>query len=309
MKVGLSWDLNQDGNPGELWKTVLAEIEQADALGYDSAWISEGRDKKSSCPQPSIYLTNAAARTRCIQLVAASRTVGHASPIRIAEEVAVLDLYSRGRAGVGFLPGARQNVSPLHVHEMIEFVNTAWTADEFRYRGNFIRYPSDIGEEAPVGASEPEPNVAGDYVPQWEAGPVQPAFMTITPKPYQRRPMTYIEIDEDESLEWAARQGISPVVRADVNTEDAIERLALYRRRADEAGRDRAEVDPVLERRIDIGGSGDAQTLGGSPDELIKTIRQLKLAGSFRHLVWQRQAREDGQLFQFASEIQPLLQA
>ena len=200
-------------------------------------------------------------------------------PIRIAEEVAVLDLYSKGRAGISFLSGDRQSVSASHVHEMIEFINTAWTADEFRYRGNFIRYPSDVGQEAPVGASEPEPNTAGEYVPQWEAGPVQPAYMTITPKPFQRRPMTYIEIDQQESLEWAARQGVSPLVRANVNTEDAIERLALYRRVADEAGRDRAEVDPVLERNIDIGGTGDARILGGSPDELIKTIRQLKLAG------------------------------
>ena len=55
--------------------------------------------------------------------------------------------------------------------------------------------------------------------------------------------------------------------------------------------------------------SGDAQALGGSPDELIKTIRQLRLAGSFRHLVWKRQVNDDGQLLKFASEIQPLLQA
>ena len=48
MKVGLSWDLDQDGNPGETWAAVMAEIEQADTLGYDSAWISEGRSSEVS---------------------------------------------------------------------------------------------------------------------------------------------------------------------------------------------------------------------------------------------------------------------
>lgn len=309
MKVGLSWDLDQNTAPGELWRSVLNEIVQADALGYDSAWISEGRDAQASCPQPSMYLTNAAVKTKCIQLVAASRTVGHAHPIRIAEEVAVLDLYSRGRAGIGFLPGAHQQVAAQHVHELIEFLNVAWTADEFRYRGDFIRYPSSTGDDAPRGASEPEPNSSSAYVPQWEAGPVQPEFLSITPKPYQRRPMVYVEVDEEETLEWAAEQGVSPMVRADIPTEDAIERLARYRRVADAAGRNRAEVDPILERRISIDGAGDSQTLGGSTDELIKIIRQLKQAGSFRHLVWKRVVSEDGQLLRFASEIQPLLQA
>lgn len=309
MKVGLSWDLDQNTNPVEMWRSVLDEIVQADSLGYDSAWISEGRDAQSSCPQPSIYLTNAAVRTKCIQLVAASRTVGHAHPVRIAEEIAVLDLYSRGRAGIGFLSAAAQQVAVSHVHELIDFVNFAWTADEFRYRGDFIRYPASIMDEAPIGASEPEPNSSSDYVPQWEAGPVQPEFLSVTPKPYQRRPMVYIEIDEEVTLEWAAQRGVSPIVRADTPTEDAIEKLARYHRIAQSAGRSRAEVDPILERRIAIDGAGDAHTLGGSSSELIKIIRQLKLAAAFKHIVWRRSVGDDGQLMQFASEIQPLLQA
>jgi alkanesulfonate monooxygenase SsuD/methylene tetrahydromethanopterin reductase-like flavin-dependent oxidoreductase (luciferase family) len=121
--------------------------------------------------------------------------------------------------------------------------------------------------------------------------------------------MVYIEVDEETTLEWAARQGVSPVVRADVPTEEAVERLARYRRIADDAGRSRAEVDPILERHMVIDGAGDSHTLGGSSDELIKIVRQLKLVGSFRHLVWKRAVSDDGQLLRFAGEIQPLLQA
>ena len=313
MKVGLSWDLDQNADPVETpverWRSVLDEIIQADNLGFDSVWIPEGRDTAVSCPQPSMYLTGAAVKTKSIQLVAASRTVGHEHPVRIAEEVAVLDLYSQGRAGISFLSGASQQVAEQHVQEVVDFVKVAWTADEFRYRGDYLQFPSSTGDEAPRGASEPEPNSALEFVPQWEAGPVQPEFLTVTPKPHQRLPMAYIEVDEESTLEWAARQGVSPVVRADVPTEEAVERLARYRRIADDAGRSRAEVDPILERRLIIDGASDPHTLGGTSDELIKTIRQLKLVGSFRHLVWKRETSNDGQLLQFAGEIQPLLQA
>ncbi|MBT4492665.1 MAG: LLM class flavin-dependent oxidoreductase, partial [Gammaproteobacteria bacterium] len=304
MKVGLSWDLGQQTEPVAAWRSVVDEIALADGLGYDSAWFSEGRDTSVSCPQPSIVLTGAAAKTRNIQLVVASRTVGHAHPVRIAEEVAVLDLFATGRACIAFSAGVNQQVPAQHVHELIEFVRTAWTEDEFRYRGDYIRFPASTGEEAPVGVSEPEPNSALNYLPQWEAGPVQPEYLTITPKPYQRLPMVYVDVTEEETLEWAAKKGISPVVGADVPTEEAVERLARYRRLADEAGRSHAEVDPVLERRLEIGGSGDQLSLGGTPDELIKTIRQLKLVGGFRHLVWKRAAgsSQDGQLAKFASE-------
>lgn len=309
MRVGLSWDLDREGNAGEAWKAILAEIERADQLGYDSVWVPEGRDANSSCPQPSMFLTSAAPKTTCIQLVAAARRVGHASPTRIAEEVAVLDLYSRGRAGIAFAPGDRQGVSARHVHEMIEFVNSAWTADEFRYRGEFIRFPSHTADDAPEGSSEPGPERAVDFVPQWEAGPVQPDFLTITPKPYQRRPPVYVEIDEDETLEWAARNGISPMLRAEVATDEAIERLARYRKTAGQAGHGRAEVDAVLERRIDIDGKADTHNLAGAPMELVKKIRELKASGSFAHLVWRRDPGDEAELVRFASQVQPLLQA
>jgi alkanesulfonate monooxygenase SsuD/methylene tetrahydromethanopterin reductase-like flavin-dependent oxidoreductase (luciferase family) len=309
MRVGLSWNLEGAGSPGDRWQAVLADIERGDALGYDSAWVTEGRGSASACPQPAFLLTRAAPRTRSIQLVVAGRTVGHASAIRIAEEVAVLDLYSRGRAAIALLAGSRQGVPPGHVHELAEFLDLAWTADEFRYHGSFIRFPSDVASPAPSYASEPEPGSAADYVPQWEAGPVQPAFMTITPKPYQRRPAIYAEVDDAQTLEWAARHGISPVVRAAVATEAAIARLAEYRRLADAAGRSPAEVDPILEREIRLDASGDGRVLGGSAGDLIRTIRRLKLEGGFRHLVWNREPRDDGALRQFAAEVQPMLQA
>jgi alkanesulfonate monooxygenase SsuD/methylene tetrahydromethanopterin reductase-like flavin-dependent oxidoreductase (luciferase family) len=307
VRVGLSWDLDRDRNAAEAWSPVLGEIAQADELGYDSIWVSEGRAGSASCSSATLFMTYAARRTKSIQLRSAARRVTRANPVRIAEEVAVLDSFSRGRAGIAFAAAGRQGVPAGHVHETIEFLASAWASDAFRYRGEFVRFPAHTNDEAPRGASEPEGG--GEYVPQWEWGPIMPDFLAITPKPYATRPPVYVEIDDDETLEWAARQGVSPVVGAEVPTERAIARLARYRKTADGAGRGRGEVDAVLERRIAVDGESDAHALGGGSRELVCAIRDIRASTFFSHLVWRRGGNGDGDLLRFASEIQPLLQA
>jgi alkanesulfonate monooxygenase SsuD/methylene tetrahydromethanopterin reductase-like flavin-dependent oxidoreductase (luciferase family) len=307
VRVGLSWDLDRDRNAAEAWSPVLGEIAQADELGYDSIWVSEGRAGSASCSSATLFMTYAARRTKSVQLRSAARHVTRANPVRIAEEVAVLDSFSRGRAGIAFAAAGRQGVPAGHVHETIEFLASAWASDEFRYRGEFVRFPAHTDDEAPRGASEPEGG--GEYVPQWERGPIMPDFLAITPKPYATRPPVYVEIDDDETLEWAARQGVSPVVGAEVPTERAIARLERYRKTADAAGRGRGEVDAVLERRIAVDGESDAHALGGGSQELVCAIRDIRASTYFSHLVWRRSGNGDGDLLRFASEIQPLLQA
>jgi alkanesulfonate monooxygenase SsuD/methylene tetrahydromethanopterin reductase-like flavin-dependent oxidoreductase (luciferase family) len=307
MRVGLSWDLGGDRSAVEAWPPLLEEIAQAEKLGYDSVWVSEERAGRAGCPSPTLFLTFVARRTKSIQLRSAARRVARANPVRVAEEVAVLDSFSRGRAGIAFAGAGRQGVPAGRVHEAIELLVSAWAADEFRYRGEFVRFPAHTGDEAPLGASEPE--ARADYKPQWEWGPIMPDFLAITPKPYVTRPPVHVEIDDDETLEWAARFGVSPVVGADVPTEQAVARLARYRKAADAAGRRRDEVEPVLERRIAVDGASDAQTLGGGSHELVCAIRDIRASAFISHLVWRRGGDDDGHLFRFASEIQPLLQS
>jgi alkanesulfonate monooxygenase SsuD/methylene tetrahydromethanopterin reductase-like flavin-dependent oxidoreductase (luciferase family) len=307
VRVGLSWDLDPDRNAAEAWPPVLGEIVQADGLGYDSAWVPEGRAGAASCSSPTLFMTFAARRTKSIQLRSAARCVTRTNPVRIAEEVAVLDGFSRGRAGIAFAAAGRQGVPVGRVHETIEFLASAWTSDEFRYRGEFVRFPSHTDDEAPRGASEPDGG--REYVPQWEWGPITPDFLAITPKPYATRPPVHVEIDDDETLEWAERNGVSPVMGAQVPTERAVARLARYRKAADAVGRGRGEVDAVLERRIAIDGESDAHALGGGSREIVRAIRDIRASTFFSHLVWRRSGNGDGDLLRFASEIQPLLQA
>jgi len=307
LRLGLSWDLDRFDDAGAGWQDVVGEVEQADRMGFQSFWIREGRERAADCPEPSIFLTYLAKKTRSSQLRIAGRRVTRALPAHIAEEVAVLDTFSRGRAGLAFAPASAQGVAPAHVHEMIDFVTSAWTADEIRYRGEHIRFPAHTPDDAPRGPSVPE--VEGPYVPQWEWGETTPDFLSITPKPYVPHTPVAVEIDDDETLEWAARNGISPMVGADLPTALAIERLARYRAIADEAGRARREVEAVLERRIALDGEADESALGGTPRDALNAIRDLRGKTAISHFVWRRNGATPMDLYRFASEIQVLLQA
>lgn len=310
MRVGLSWEFDQSRPPAEAWASVIAEAEAADGLGYDSAWIHESRGQSADCPAPSIFLTAAARRAPGLHLRAASRTVDHCHPVRLAEEIAVLDLYSRGRAGISFAAASRQGVPAARLHETIEFVRSAWSLAEFRYRGEHIRFPAHTSDDAPPGVSEPPP--AEDYQPQWEWGPATPDFLAVTPKPFNPRPPVYVEITDEATLAWAARNGISPFVPAEVSYERALSLLAEYRQRLTAAGRSASEAEPVLERWIEPGAAGDTTILGGSTREMVVRLRAARLRAGVTHLVWRRTPAQTGrrdQLSQFQSEVQLLLMA
>jgi len=305
MRVGLSWNLGVGGSPTQTLGLVSGEAVTAGRLGYDSAWIRESRGGPAACSHPAIALTALARKDSTLQL-REIREVVRANPVRLAEEVAVLDVFSRGRAGIVFSAAGRQDQPPGRVHETIDFVRAAWAYDDFRFRGEHIRFPTHTGDDAPAGPSRPEARDA--YVPQWEWGPAMPDFLTITPKPHAVRPPVYAEIDEPETLEWAAAHGVSPFVAADVPTEEAVERLRSYRKAAEAAGRGPGEAEVVIERVI-RSGDGDDTAFGGAPGELIKAVRDLAARTGMGHLVWQRTGSGDADLFRFAVDVYPLLQA
>lgn len=305
MRVGLSWDLD-GSDAAAAWGAVNAEAVAADRLGYDSIWIAEARDRPAACPSPAIWLTFLARRTANVGLRAV-RLVTHANPVRVAEEIAVLDGFARGRAGVAFAAAGAQGVPAGRVHETADFVRHAWALDELRYRGDHVRFPSHTPDDAPAGASTPP--WAPPYVPQWDWGPDTPDFLAVTPKPVSVAVPLHVDITEDDTLEWAARAGVSPLVGASTPTAEAVERLARYREVAASCGRARAEVEPVLERRLALDGVSDDHVLGGGSAELVEAIRAVTAPAGVTHLVWRRGPGSDGDLVRFAGEVQPLLQA
>src|SRR5450755_1874312 len=86
-------------------KNALEQVELADRLGIDYAWVVEHHflEEYSHSSAPEVFLAAASQRTKRIRLghgiVQAPQGVNH--PARIAERVATLDLVSDGRVEFG----------------------------------------------------------------------------------------------------------------------------------------------------------------------------------------------------------------
>jgi alkanesulfonate monooxygenase SsuD/methylene tetrahydromethanopterin reductase-like flavin-dependent oxidoreductase (luciferase family) len=95
-----------------LFRESLEQIELADRLGFDYAWVTEHHflEEYSHSGAPEVFLGAAAARTRDIRLahgiVQLPSAVNH--PVRVAERIATLDLISGGRVDFGSGAGSSQ---------------------------------------------------------------------------------------------------------------------------------------------------------------------------------------------------------
>ncbi|CAB3962303.1 oxidoreductase [Burkholderia aenigmatica] len=89
---------------------TLELIEAAEALGFDSAWVAQHHfgSETGRLPSPLVLLAAAARRTQRIALGTGVLVLPLESPLRVAEDAAVLDALSGGRVqlgvGAGFEP-------------------------------------------------------------------------------------------------------------------------------------------------------------------------------------------------------------
>src|SRR5919201_1196902 len=86
-------------DPAQLLRDVVDEAIEAERLGFDSAWLPEHHfGLFGVLPTPAQALTFVAARTSRIRLAPATVLLPCTQPLRTAEEFAVLDVLSGGRA-------------------------------------------------------------------------------------------------------------------------------------------------------------------------------------------------------------------
>ena len=127
----------------EIWRAQLAMADEAEPLGFDSIWTTEHHfTDYSMSPNPTQFLTWAAARTRRVQLGSMVIVVPWHNPVRLAEELCVLDTMSDGRLLAGFGRG----LGP------VEFDGFGIEMGESRQR--FIEYSSAIVQGLTTGHIE-----------------------------------------------------------------------------------------------------------------------------------------------------------
>lgn len=179
MKAGLMYHVEDLG--GFDASEVLDQIEEAsllaDRLGFDEVWYAEHHfyRQQSYMPAPLILAAHVAARTERIRVGTAIIVLPINHPLRVAEEVAVLDRLSRGRLSVGFGSGASAGELAAYgvaheerharFNEAIEVILKAWRGEPFSHQGRFVQIPEvtlqpplvqPVGELAWLGAGSRE---------------------------------------------------------------------------------------------------------------------------------------------------------
>lgn len=150
MRVGMGLALmNPMTLPDErVYEDALRLAGLAEPLGLESLWTVEHHfTGHSPIPNALHLLTYLAARTQRINLGTAVVVLPWHNPLRVAEEIAMLDLLSGGRAVIGFGRGSSaieyagfgipQEEGHERLLEGIQYVKTALTEETFSYSGKF----------------------------------------------------------------------------------------------------------------------------------------------------------------------------
>ena len=115
-------------DPAAGHRTTLEVIELGERLGFDSAWVRH-RHLQYGISSPVAVLAAATQRTRRIELGTAVIPLGWENPLRLAEDLATVDLLSGGRINPGVSVGP-----PMHYDQVKDalYPDTA-DAEDFSY--------------------------------------------------------------------------------------------------------------------------------------------------------------------------------
>ena len=194
-------------------QTVLAE-----ELGFEAMWLGEhhfGPYGVGDLPNPILLGADLAARTSKIRIGQMANIAPWWHPIRLAEDLAILDNMTGGRVEVGFGRGIwpyegpqfHPNADPRKdkenrelFRETVEIVREIWINEYFTYRGANYSFPADDTVFS-------HPKYPSN--PAWQEGE-SVTKLRVTPRPYQDpHPPMWMTVSTDRSVTTAAELGLS----------------------------------------------------------------------------------------------------
>ncbi len=164
--IALRYDLRvpdfASATHAEQYAACLEQAEWADRLGLDFVILSEHHGVDDGyLPAPVTMAAAVAGRTRRIPITIAAILLPLHDPVRLAEELAVLDLASAGRvsfvAGLGYRPeefamaGVDRSARAGLLEEYVDVMRQAWSGEPFVWRGREVRVtPTPITKPHPT---------------------------------------------------------------------------------------------------------------------------------------------------------------
>jgi alkanesulfonate monooxygenase SsuD/methylene tetrahydromethanopterin reductase-like flavin-dependent oxidoreductase (luciferase family) len=133
----------------ELYSAALEQAAYCDEKGFDTVVLSEHHGVDDGyLPSPLVMAAAFAARTARIRITIAALLVPLYDPLRLAEDIAVLDHVSAGRVGYVFGLGYRPDEYAMFdrpwksrgedIERAIGTLLQAWTAEPFTYEGRTV---------------------------------------------------------------------------------------------------------------------------------------------------------------------------
>ncbi|RSS32076.1 LLM class flavin-dependent oxidoreductase, partial [Streptomyces sp. WAC05858] len=163
MRFSIFHNLGAPGRLGE-YADVMAEAREfavtADRAGFWSTWYTEhhfGHEAIEITPNPVLMGADIAARTTDIRIGQAASIATFWHPLRLAEDIAMLDQLSGGRVEVGLGRGLYgrealnlnaladprdQEQNRALYDETVEVLRKAWSGEFFSHQGRFYEFPA-----------------------------------------------------------------------------------------------------------------------------------------------------------------------
>jgi len=135
----------------EAYRGMLERLQYVEELGFDWVSVSEHHySPRILTPSPILTAAFLAARARRITIALLGPIVPHSNPVRVAEELAMLDTLAQGRLVVGLLRGTANealtyDLNPQEARERtdegMELILKAWTEPHpFGWQGRHFQY-------------------------------------------------------------------------------------------------------------------------------------------------------------------------
>ena len=300
------------------YQSFIDYVTEADRLGFKQLFMVEhhftGQGQVSASMTVLAYL---AARTQHIRLGTAVVVLPWHNPVLIAEQAATLDLLSGGRVDFGVGKGYRKpefegfcipiEEATERFDEAMEIIRKAWTTEgRFSHRSKHWHYENIVVE----------------------------------PEPLQRpHPPLWLAAGSHDSIRRAAREGYNLLLDQLAQTDQIIQRIAIFREECAKVGRaydplmvatarplqmihhesERAAAYETRKRVLSVIGDlardkladrveDDTAPLLGLPDEVIARLKELEAGGATNILLVDPNASV-ANLRAFAREVMPAFTA
>ena len=288
---------------GLFYDDALAEVVRAEALGFDSVWMEEHHSVKDHYwPSPLTVLAGFATRTSRLVLGTDIVVFPFYHPVRLAEDVALLDIMSGGRFVFGTAIGYKPDEFALYdtplekrgarFAEGLRLIKALWTQETVTFQGNYYTVKNVRLEPKPL--TRPHPPVwiggwgkltlqrAATMADNWIPGPTADLARLLQGK--QQFLANRAAAGRHEPVtEWPLTRDVI-IADSDAQARQLAERHIMISYRQEYAGGWKhpfidssvaTELDSLMHERFIIGG----------PEECITQIKRFVDAYGMTHLI------------------------